>query len=170
MRGEITAVPYRRLREDQVELVLTLEPLESVLIVFQAAKLDRPMRLEPGSRPVRAPLDLVRDRDPPAPPPEPEPKGRPLTLGPFKAADPFRGHCMVPADADLAGCRVFLEMVDLPGEAARVTVNGEPAGGLIGKPCRLDISPHVRSGANEIRIVPMAPKAARLVFYRRKAE
>ena len=54
VRGEITALPCRRLREDQVEIALTLEPLESVLIVFQATKLDRPLRLEPGSRPLRA--------------------------------------------------------------------------------------------------------------------
>ena len=54
VRGEITALPYRRLREDQVEIALTLEPLESILIVFQATKLDRPPRLEPGSRPLRA--------------------------------------------------------------------------------------------------------------------
>ncbi|MGA2035344.1 MAG: glycosyl hydrolase [Thermoguttaceae bacterium] len=167
VRGEITALPYRRLQEDQVELALTLEPLESVLIVFQAAKLARPIRLEPGSRPLGAAIDLVRDPQPPAPPLVPEPKGRPVTLSPVKAADPFRGHCTVPPEVDLAGCRVFLEMADLPGEAARVTVNGEPAGGLIGKPCRLDISCHVRPGANEVRIVPLAPQAARLVFYGR---
>ena len=97
----------------------------------------------------------------------PEVKGRPSTLSPIQAADPFRGHCLVPADVDLTGCRTFLEMADLPGEAARVTVNGEPAGGLIGKPCRLDISSQVHAGANEVRIVPLAPKAVRLVFYGR---
>ena len=97
----------------------------------------------------------------------PEPNGRPLTMSPVKAADPFRGHCVVPADIDLTGSRIYLEMEDLPGEAARVTINGEPAGGLIGKPCRLDISSHVRAGANEVRIVPLAPKAARIVFYPR---
>ena len=86
-------------------------------------------------------------------------------MSPIKAADPFRGHCTVPADVDLAGCRVFLEMESLPGEAARVTVNGEPAGGLIGKPCRLDISSRVRFGTNEVQIVPLAPAAARLAFY-----
>jgi hypothetical protein len=165
VRGEITAVSYRRLREDQVEIDLVLEPLESVLIVFQAAKVERPMRLSPGSKPIRAPIDLVRDPDPPMAPMEPEPKGRPVTRSPVKAADPYRGHGTIPADVDAANCRTLLEMIDLPGEAARVIVNGEPAGGLIGKPCRLDISSHVRVGANEIRIVPLAPKSARLVFY-----
>ncbi len=169
MRGEITALPYRRLREDQVEIAVTLEPLESVLIVFQAAKRDRPARLEPGSRPLHAAIDVVRDLETPEAPRVPEPKRRPVTLSPVKAADPFRGHCTIPSDVDLAKCRVLLEMVDLPGEAARVTVNGERAGGLIGKPCRLDISSQVRIGANEIRIVPFAPVAARLVFYGREA-
>ena len=167
VRGEITALNYRRLQDDKVELALTLEPLESVLIVFQPVKLDRPVRLEPGSLPVHAPIDLVRDSDPPSPRLTPEPKGRPVTLSPVKAADPFRGHCTVPPDVDLAGCRVFLEMGNLPGEAARVTVNGKAAGGLIGKPCRLDISSCVQLGANEVRIVPLAPETARLVFYKR---
>jgi hypothetical protein len=84
-----------------------------------------------------------------------------------KMADPFRGHCTVPLDVDLASTRVYLEMLDLPGEAARVTVNGAEAGGLIGKPCRLDVSAHVRSGMNQFQILPLAPKAARLVFYGR---
>jgi len=168
VRGGITALKYRRLNGNQVEIALTLEPLESLLIVFQPAKKDRPMRLEPDNQPIRAPIDLVHDPNPPARVLLPEPNGRPLTLSPVKAADPFHGHCAIPADVDLAGCRVFLEMVNLPGEAARVTVNGEAAGGLIGKPCRLDISSYIRPGENEVQIVPLAPETARLVFYERK--
>jgi hypothetical protein len=95
----------------------------------------------------------------------PDPKGRPLTLGPVKAADPFRGRVTIPADVDLAHCRVYLEMEALPDDSAAVKVNGAAAGGLIGKPTRLDITRHVKAGANSIRIEPLAPKAARIVFY-----
>jgi hypothetical protein len=165
VRGEITALPYRRLREDQVEIALSLEPLESMLIVFQTAKRALPPRLAPTSQPLYPPIDLVRDAEPFVSPMAPEPNRRPVTLSPIKAADPFLGHCTIPSSVDPARGRAFLEMIDLPDEAARVTVNGEAAGGLIGKPCRLDISSHIRPGTNEVRIVPLAPKAARLVFY-----
>jgi hypothetical protein len=165
VRGEITSLGYRRVRADQVEIVMTLEPLESVLIVFQPEKQNRPPRLMPGTQPLRAPVDLVRDVESAAPIMTPEPKGRPVTLSPVKAADPFHGHCTLPADVDLARCRVFLEMENLPGESARVTVNGAAAGGMIGKPCRLDVTSLVRPGANEVHIVPFAPEKARLAFY-----
>jgi len=167
VRGEITVPQYRRLGEDLVEIPLTLEPLESVLLVFQAEKIARPERLQAGARPLGEPIALVGDRQPPAIPLIPEPKGRPVTLSPVPAADPFYGRGTIPAGVDLARCRVFLEMDGLPGEAARVTINGAPAGGLIGKPCRLDVSAHVKAGRNEVVIVPLAPKAARLVLYAR---
>ena len=44
-------------------------------------------------------------------------------------------------------------------------VNGVAAGGVIGKPSRLDITSHVKAGENTIEIEPLAPKAARIVFY-----
>jgi len=94
-----------------------------------------------------------------------EGRRRAVTVSPVKAADPFRGRCTVPADVDLAGCRVYLEMEDLPGESAAVTVNGAPAGGMIGKPFRLNVTKHVKKGVNEVQIVPLAPKTARLVFF-----
>ena len=64
--------------------------------------------------------------------------------------------------------RVVLEMADLaPEEAARVSVNGAYAGGLIAKPLRLDVTKHVKPGANTVEIVPLAPKSARLAIYPR---
>ena len=56
-------------------------------------------------------------------------------------------------------------MDDLPDEAAAVTVNGQRAGGLIGRPLRLDITRYLKTGENSIVIEPLAPKAARLAFY-----
>jgi len=91
-----------------------------------------------------------------------------ITLSPVKA-DPFIGHCEIPASADLGGSRVYLEMDPLtPEEAARVTVNGRDAGGFIGRPLRLEITSHLKPGANIIRIEPFAPAGARLAFYPRE--
>ena len=44
-------------------------------------------------------------------------------------------------------------------------MNGADAGGVIGRPFRLDVTRHLRPGANEIRIEPFAPKEARLAVY-----
>ncbi|MBI4879455.1 MAG: hypothetical protein HY812_07310 [Planctomycetes bacterium] len=86
-----------------------------------------------------------------------------LTLSPC-VADPFTGSVEIPADR-LAGARVDLEMNGLaPEAAARVTVNGCYAGGFIGAPFRLDVTPHLVAGQNTVRIEPFAPHAAWLVF------
>ncbi len=91
-----------------------------------------------------------------------------LTRSPIAAADPFVGRCELPADLDLAKSRVFLVLDALtPEEAARVTVNDAYAGGFIGKPFRLDVTAHLKKGANTIRIEPFAPKSAHLAVYSR---
>ncbi len=88
-----------------------------------------------------------------------------LTLSPVKA-DPFVGRCEWPAGASLDQKRVYLEVEDLaPEDAARVTVNGRYAGGFIGRPLRLDVTAHLKPGANALRIEPFAPKTARLAVY-----
>ncbi len=92
-------------------------------------------------------------------------RSRRLTVSPIAAADPFVGQGVLPADLDPARTRVYLVMEGLaPEEAARVTVNGRYAGGFIGRPLRLDVTAHVRPGANRIVIEPFAPKAASLVW------
>lgn len=80
------------------------------------------------------------------------------------AADPFSGTCNVPASVDLGTARVFLDLDELaPEEAARVTVNGQYAGGFIGRPFRLDVTRHLRHGANRVKIEPFAPKSLKMV-------
>ncbi|MEN6449426.1 MAG: glycosyl hydrolase [Thermoguttaceae bacterium] len=165
MRNEVTRPRFERIDASTVQLSLMLEPLETVLLVFQPKKTARPARIEPWTKPIREPIAIVREANPPSNPPTPDMKRKPLTLSPVKAADPFRGRVTIPADVDLAHCRVYLQMDDLPGEAAAVTVNSQRAGGLIGRPLRLDITRHLKSGENTILIEPLAPKAARLVFY-----
>jgi hypothetical protein len=86
-----------------------------------------------------------------------------LTLSPVKA-DPFFGHCDL-VQADLNSSRVYLELGPLaPETAARVIVNGRDAGGFIGKPSRLEISKHLKPGANRLRIEPFAPESVRLAI------
>ncbi|MCD4727966.1 MAG: hypothetical protein K8R46_09910, partial [Pirellulales bacterium] len=167
MRNEITTPRFRRIDDNTVEVSLTLEPLETVLLVFQPEKIARPKRIEPDTKPIREPIVLVREPNPPTEPPTPNLNRKPLTLSPVKAADPFHGRATIPANVDPTRCRVFLEMDDLPVEAAAVTVNGVKAGGLIGRPLRLDITRHVKPGENTVLIEPLAPKSARLVFYER---
>jgi len=89
-----------------------------------------------------------------------------ITASPL-VADPFHGRCTLPATPDLTKYRVYLEMDELPAleEAAAVTVNGRRAGGVIGRPFRVNVGEHLKAGENVIEIVPVAPKRARLVFY-----
>ena len=171
MRNEITSVPCRRER-GSVEVDLTLEPMESVLLVFRHKKRALPARLAVEAKPAREPIAVVRDATPPelvvpsAPPPDTT-QGRRLTPSPVKS-DPFCGHCDLPAGMDLAGSRVYLECDDpAPETAAHVTVNGKFAGGFIGRPCRVDVTHLLKAGRNEFVILPFAPKRVRLLVYGR---
>jgi hypothetical protein len=89
----------------------------------------------------------------------------PITLSPVKG-DPFFGSCELPANVNLKSARVVLELETLlPEAAARVTINETYAGGFIGSPLRLEITPHLKPGRNTLRIEPFAPQAARLAVY-----
>ena len=95
---------------------------------------------------------------------------RAKTVSPVAAADPFHGHFTVPADVDLAKFRVCLEMDRLPEDSAAVIVNGAFSGGVIGRPSRLDITDHLKSGENTVVIEPLAPQSARIAFYAKAAQ
>jgi len=165
VRNEVTAIPFRRTGVNVVEFSLSLEPLETVMLVFQPKRQPRPWRIEPSVKPIHEPLLLTRDPNPPVPKLPPLDANRPKTISPVAAADPFRGRCVIPADVDLAKCRFFLEMDGLPDDSAAVTVNGMYSGGMIGRPLRLDITHCVKPGENTVIIEPLAPKSAKLVFY-----
>jgi hypothetical protein len=64
MRNEITAIPYNRIDGKNVEFSLTMEPLESALVVFQPKKQSRPARIEPGVKPIGEPIAVARDPNP----------------------------------------------------------------------------------------------------------
>jgi hypothetical protein len=165
VRNEVTAIPSQRTCDGPVEFSLCMEPLESVLVVFQPKRQPRPPRIEAGTKPGREPIVLVRDSNPPPVKLPPLDAKRAKTVSPLAAADPFRAHFTIPADADLAKCRVCLEMDKLPDDSAAVRVNGIFSGGVIGRPSRLDITRHLKAGENTVLIEPLAPQSARIVFY-----
>ena len=160
MRNEITRIPFV-MRGVIKEFSLTLEPLESLLLVFQETGRSLPYRFgTDGSLPGQR-LSVVRDlaasqAAAPSGPPPGGSSGKGPTLSPVKA-DPFEGRVQVPGDCDLARARALLELADLaPEAAARVTVNGQYAGGFIGRPFRLDVTRLLLTGPNTIRIEPFA--------------
>jgi hypothetical protein len=93
--------------------------------------------------------------------------GAKLTLSPV-TSDPFTGRCTIPEDLKLADYRAYLEMDELPDDSASVSVNGAYAGGVIGRPCRLEVTGLLKPGGNSLQIVPLAPKSARLVLYKKR--
>lgn len=85
-------------------------------------------------------------------------------IGSFiKPANPFKGRCVVPQNLK-PGSRVYLEMENLE-EGASIKVNGKYAGGVIGRPFRLDVTTHLRPGSNTVLIEPYAPESVRLAVY-----
>ena len=166
VRNEIVAIPFRHVGEGVVEFSLVLEPLETVLIVFQPKRRPRPLRIEAGGKPIRRPIPLVRDPNPRVPQLPPLDAQRPKTTSLVAAADPFRAHFTLPGDVDQAACRIYLELEELPDNSAAVSLNGTFTGGVIGRPSRLDITRHVKPGRNTVAIEPLAPHSAKLVLYR----
>jgi len=155
MRNEITAVVHRR-TGNSVEIGLTLEPNESVLLVFQPKRRDLPVRGTTGKTVVSVVVDssVPVEKDP-----EITVRPGPVTRAPVPSNN-FHGRCEISS----VPTRAYLELDDLvPEAAARVTVNGQYAGGFIGKPFRLDVTRHLRPGTNRVDIAPFAPKRARLV-------
>jgi len=150
MRGEFTSLPWRQ-EKAGVVIELTLESLESVLVRF-GGKDNLPLRLTSSSKALASQAVEVSASAPPVVYPTPE-KGQKSPC----AGSAFQGEVTLSADALKPGRRAYLvcEMPPEAGEdAAAVRVNGEYAGGFIGKPYRIEISNRLKSGSNAIRIEP----------------
>jgi hypothetical protein len=78
LRNEIASVPFER-KGDSVELDLTLEPLESVVIVFQPEKRPLPARIVTGTTPGPKRIELTREVAPKSAP-LPDLKQKPAPL------------------------------------------------------------------------------------------
>jgi hypothetical protein len=91
---------------------------------------------------------------------------RRLTLSPIRKSDPFAGQFQIPDMTNLKNQRIIIEMLRIePEAAARISVNGQYAGGVIAKPFQLDITEHVKAGKNTVRIEPFAPEQVRVALY-----
>lgn len=166
MRNQISSVPFKR-KGKSVELSLTLEPSESVLLVFNKNKRDLPARITDAAFISGQSIPVIGQQVPVSTPKKLKPAKR-LTLSPVKAA-PFTGKCNLPAGVDLNNTRIVIDMDGLlPEQAAKITVNGNYAGGFIERPLRLDITKHLKHGDNTIKIEPFTPKSVRLVILNKK--
>jgi len=65
MRNEITAVDFKRVDANTVDLDLTLEPNESVLLVFRRRAANRPARITAKTSPAGKPIAITRTDAPP---------------------------------------------------------------------------------------------------------
>jgi len=136
MRNEITSVDFTRVNAETVDVELTFEPSESVLLVFRKKKTAGiPARITKATKQI----------------------GK---------AIPFVGQCVVPRGLNLSQSQVYLEFdAPEPTAAASVKINGNYAGGMIGGPFRLNVTKYLKQGKNVFRIEPNAPKSAKLVVY-----
>ncbi|MFO8026928.1 MAG: glycosyl hydrolase [Opitutales bacterium] len=146
MRNEITSVPYKRIDDSTVDVSLTLEPTESVLLVFQNDSRALPARLASDAKPVREPIAVVRDPTRPELIVPSSPKDETATAkncqelincawiwypegNPVKAAPPgkryFRGSFSIPEGREVK--RAFFE--GTADNSFTLYVNGEKVGG-----------------------------------------
>jgi hypothetical protein len=167
MRNTIESIPFTR-DGDHVTLSLTFEPMESALVIFNPSQRPLPSRLTREALASAQVIPVTGGAVPPSAPPRPLIEPSPtkmLTLSPV-TGNPFEGTCEIPANLDLATSRIILEMDGItPEEAARITINGKDAGGMIGKPLRLHVNRHLNPGTNSIRIEPFAPASVRIVVF-----
>ncbi len=168
MHNEITAVDFTRVNTNTVDVELTFEPSESVLLVFQEERTaDRPARITKATKQIGKAIPVIRAElsAEELAKLNPEPEGKDATRSPVRA-NPFVGQCNIPPDLDLSRSQVYLE-IDAPDPtaAASVKINGNYAGGMIGGPFRLNVTKYVKQGTNAFRIEPVAPKSAKLVVY-----
>lgn len=175
MSGASASIPFETVADGIVEFNLTLEPLESVLLVFQPAARELPRRIEAATKPAQAPIEVQRL----ATPPELVRPSAPQVSQQKKAEpSPLQGGAWVwypegnPAQSAPPGARYFRKQLTLPQEQqiaqARFVitadnefvlyVNGQKVGASDGsrdnwrRPAALEIAKHLRPGVNQLAI------------------
>lgn len=161
MRNEIRGLSWKR-QKDGVALDLILEPMESVLLRF-GDEGPRPRRLVAGDRPF-AVTAVEEDRSA-------TPVVYPVTEGGQKSPCPgtaFQGCFEVPADLLKSGRRAHLVCEIDPSaaeDAAALRINGDHAGGFIGKPYRVDVTGSLKPGHNTVLVEPFPVTSVRLEWH-----
>lgn len=167
MRGEITSLPFERVDEETVEFGLTLEPLESVLVVFQPTRRDLPRRLEDRTKPARAPISVARQESPPKVPRSPveESKGDAIPLDGCQwvwfpestsalSAPPskryFRGKLEIPVGREIRRAGIVMTA----DNEFQLLVNGKEAGRGHdwGRALEIELTEHLQPGANQLAV------------------
>jgi len=166
MRGEICSLSHERVAEDAVDFSLTLEPLESVLVVFSPAKRPLPARLEADAKPHAPPIEVKRiGVQAPSPAVESN-EETPLAGCPWvwHAGDPpavpackryFRGAVEVPEDRAVAKASIRLTA----DNDFVLYVNGKEAGRGSGgyedwrRARTIDLTGHLKAGPNTLAIM-----------------
>jgi hypothetical protein len=170
MRNEITSIPFKKADTDSVEVDLVLEPSESVLLVFNKKKHQRPMYVGAGISPARDSIAVVRDATPPELiiPSSPGGSDKKALKGckwvwypdkhPLKAASPgkcyFRGALELPAGSKVKKAS-FVGTCD---NAFTLYVNGKEVGRSGNNseawrsPTRIDITAALAEGRNILAI------------------
>ena len=149
MRNEVTQVPYRRISPDKVQVDLTLEQMESALIICNPAKRPLPLRVE--DLPMSACQPVAVERKPDQRVEMVAPEG--ATRSPIAERVTSEATFTLPDIAN--GARVFVTFADIDVEnTLRVTINGKDAGGFLGAPLRLEVTDLLVPGTNTVLAEP----------------
>ncbi|MGA2500615.1 MAG: glycosyl hydrolase [Tepidisphaeraceae bacterium] len=170
MHNEITAIPTKRIDSRTVEVDLTLEPSESVILVFQPQKRPLAMRLDDSVKPIGQPIAIERQAVAEKPAPQPAasngpfplegcswvwyPEGNPAVDAPAGSRY-FRGDVTIPQDRKIKAARM---MISADNEFT-LHINGQKAAARTGdaeawrKPETADITRYLSPGKNQFAIL-----------------
>ena len=178
MRNEITSIRYTRGDAQTVDFSLRLEPLESMLIVFQPQAIERPLRIETDVALSHVPLNVQREpsreKIPNRPPPKDQSDDRldlsgcPWVWFPEQesgvTAPPgmrcFRQRIDLPADVRIVGARMRLTA----DNSFRLYVNGQEVASSDNwqVPLTVDLTEHLSGGSNVLAIAARTVRSSQI--------
>jgi len=168
MRNEIYSIPFDRVDENTAEFELSLEPLESVLIVFRDNADSGPPRIKSGQQPARDPIAVTRLATPPEriipnQPPVKEVEESPLKdcwwvwypeQNAHQTAAPgtrfFRKRLTLPAGTEVATAKLYAAADNYFMAYANGRQVGD--GGGWHQTVTVDLAPSLRAGDNVLAI------------------
>jgi hypothetical protein len=164
MRNEISAVNYRRIDSNTVEIDMVLEPLESVLLVFQNKRRALPLRTADNPPKSGKAIELVREATPQTAKMMTSPwdacswvwypEGNPA-VDALSGHVYFRGSVTLPSDQTVKAARFVLSA----DNEFSLWVNGQESGSRTGQaeawrtPETIDIASKLKPGVNHFAIL-----------------